>query len=859
LTCPERRTRTVPILAIAIAAGVIASAVSGTAQAPPAGPAPAGEIDLASVEMGGRVEWVTEEIRGDGSAANVIAHTAHYGWLGAWAFPQDIVFSFFSRQSALVAGVEVNPTSEANLASAKDVEIWTSVQSPTEGFTRVAAATLENKNVLQPLKFAPVEAKFVQLRILSSYAPNQRAVLSRVRILEGHKDGYTSILVRNPALAALTKGILPTPPVDAPGKLPPPGVAPTCSAPVPQAKSRFPQSQHVLLVEGYQGTQRAYVNNPYDLKEKNLSEPAVGGTTLRLISPDVLAPALLISEPLVDTVVLGQICDIGGRMSKEFKQALMTWVAAGHKLVIQDSDSCGQSPDYSFLPYPFKTVNPGSNGARGLAGILEDSTLVSSNKRDQSFINMPLWKDGPNDLGDTNVVIESDARWCGVMWSKNKLQKSGFGLAYAHFGRGLIIYDGFDFDQAATAQYRKLVAQELTQPFDPDYLSCSNPLGGFTITTGSDLKSQLMTPGTTYTYPLSILGNFGYSGRVTLEASISPPDAAVTAKLASTIADLTTVDEASTTLTVAAGAGASVKGKTVTVRGRDAAGKVNLACLQLPERTTGGLTVVSGLRKDKKPTKNLEIILDASGSMKALLGKKTRWATALDVLADVVGKLPADYSVGLRTYGHRMPSTSPKTCTDTELVAPVAPLDRVRLMTVARQLRPRGETPLVYSILQTPDDLKAAGGGTVILITDGEESCKGDILAAAKTLKDSGLNLSLNIVGFTLKSAQAQAALGGLAEAMGGRYYAADSGAALGRALLLAAVDQLPYRILDAKGVEVDKGTAGVNGKHELLPGDYTVVVSAGDESLKVPVMLALRRDVSITVGIKDDKLVVEK
>jgi hypothetical protein len=310
-------------------------------------------------------------------------------------------------------------------------------------------------------------------------------------------------------------------------------------------------------------------------------------------------------------------------------------------------------------------------------------------------------------------------------------------------------------------------------------------------------------------------------------------------------------------LTVVAGAGASVKGRVVTVRGRDSAGKVNLTCLQLPERTTGGLTIASGLRKDKKPTKNLEIILDASGSMKILLGKKTRWATALDVLGDVVAKLPADYSVGLRTYGHRESALSPRTCKDTELVAPVAPLDRARLMTVARGLRPRGETPLVYSILQTPGDLKSAGGGSVILITDGEESCKGDIAGAAKTLKDSGLNLSLNIVGFTLKSAQAKAALGGLAESMGGRYYAADSGAALGRALLLAAVDQLPYRILDAKGEEIDKGVAGVAGKHELPPGDYTVVVSAGDELLKVPVTLALRQDVSITVGIKDDRLVV--
>jgi hypothetical protein len=823
------------------------------AQAPATSAAP---FDLVAVENGGRVEWVTEEMRGDGSAANVIAHTTHYGWLGGESLPEEIVFSFFSRQSALVAAVEVNPASEFNLATAKDVEIWTSVQSPTEGFTRVAAVTFENKNVLQPVTFAPVEAKFVKLRILSTWAKN-RPVLSRVRILEGQHDGYTSILVRNPALAALARGVLPTAPADAPRKLPPPEIAPTCSVPAATGSPRFSQSQRVLIVEGSQGTQRAFVANPYDVKEKNLEEPAMGGVTLRLISPDVLAPAALISEPLIDTVVLGQICRIGERMSKPFKQALMAWVAAGHKLLIQDSDSCAESPDYSFLPYPLKTVNPGASGARGLAGILESSPLVSSSKRDSSFIDMTAWKEGPNDLGDSNVVVEWDQRWCGAMWSKNKLQKSGFALAYAHYGRGLIIYDGFDFDQAANAQYRKLVAQQVRLGFDPDPLSCSNPLGGFTIATGNDLKSQLMAPGATYTYPLSIWGNFGYSGKVALEAIITPADPAVTATLASTVADLTATDEAATTLTVVAGPDASVKGKVITVRGRDAAGKVNLACLQLPERRTGGLTIASGLRKDKKPTKNLEIILDASGSMKALLGKKTRWATALDVLNDVVGKLPADYSVGLRTYGHRESSLSPRTCKDTELVAPVAPLDRARLMTVARALRPRGETPLVYSILQTPGDLKSIGGGSVILITDGEESCKGDIAGAAKTLKDSGLDLSLNIVGFTLKNALAQKALSGLAESMGGRYYAADTGAALGRALLLAAVDQLPYRILDAKGGEIDKGVAGVNGKHELPPGDYSLVVSAGDESLKVPVTLALRQDVSITVGIKDDKLVV--
>jgi len=366
-----------------------------------------------------------------------------------------------------------------------------------------------------------------------------------------------------------------------------------------------------------------------------------------------------------------------------------------------------------------------------------------------------------------------------------------------------------------------------------------------------------MAAGHTYTYPLSVLGNFGYTGTIALDAALTSPDPAITVRLDRATADLTKVDEATASVTVTASPAASLTSKVVAVRGKDAAGKMNVLCLELPERTTGGLTITSGL--EDKPRKTLEIILDASGSMKLPLGKKTRWATAQEVLADVVAKLPADYQVGLRTYGHREASTSPQSCTDTELVVPVGPLDSAGLLAAARQLRPRGETPLVYSALQTPSDLNGSAGAIVVLITDGEESCKGDFAAAAKTLKDSGVDVRLNIVGFTLSNVKAQADLKGLAQSTGGRYYSAQNGAQLSRALLLAAVDQVPYRVLDAKGIEIVRGVAGLDGKHELAPGSYTVVLTAGDESLKVPVSLALRQDVALRVVIKDDRLAVEQ
>jgi hypothetical protein len=844
-----------------------ATAVAIGAQAPAPDSVPVG-FDLAAAENGGRIEWASAQNRAgaQGLAINLIAMTTHAGWIGRQRAEEEIVFSFFNSQRALVSSVHVNPVTRDYTDRPKDVEVWVSTEG-IDGFTRVAAATLDNEDRLQAIAFEPVQARFVKLRILTTNAPlpNHKpgdfaVAASRVRILEAERPGYLSMLARHPTLAALAKGIIPKPPAPALHPIESAAVAP-CSAPAgaPAPKPRFEQSRQVLIVTDDPNGYGAVQWKPTLFDEPVRGRFFVPGVEYTWIPPGAAAPAHLIADG-TDTVVFAQVCTIDQDLSPAFKQALLAWVAAGHKMIVQDSDYCAgpKTPKYPFMPYPFATVNPGAAGAAGEAGVLENSTLVSADGRSPAFIDTATWAGGPNDIGDSNVVVEYDRRWCGAMWAKNKLKKNGMALAYAHYGRGLIIYDGFDYDQMVNPTYQKLVAQELLQPFDPDNLPCSQPLGGFIITTRPEQKSQHMAANRTHTYPISVRGNYGYSGLIALQASLVPPDPAMTVKLDTTSADLREADESSVSLTVTAGPAATLTSKAVAIRGRDASGASNVLCLELPERRTGSIIVVSGLRPDKPATKNLEIILDASGSMKALLGKRTRWATAQAVLKDVVTKLPKDYSVGLRAYGHTLPSTNPGTCTDSALVVPVGPLNPDALLAAAGKLAPRGETPLVHSILQAPGDLKAVGGGTVILITDGEESCKGDFAAAAKALADAGMSLTLNIVGFTLQSVPAQAQLTTLAESTGGHYYGAPDGQALARAVLLAAVDRLPYRILAATGKEVAKGEAGRADAHELPPGGYTVVMTAADREVRTPVTLALAQDVTLRAVVKADILVLE-
>lgn len=272
---------------------------------------------------------------------------------------------------------------------------------------------------------------------------------------------------------------------------------------------------------------------------------------------------------------------------------------------------------------------------------------------------------------------------------------------------------------------------------------------------------------------------------------------------------------------------------------------------------TGALKIVKQ-EGDKPAARNLTIVLDVSGSMNAKLGDTTRWKTALGVLEEVVAALPEDLNVGLRVYGHRHSSKSAQTCKDTELVVPVEKLDRERIVKAAKRLKPRGETPLIHSILQAVGDLKASGGGSVVLITDGEESCKGDSKAAAEEIRASGVDVTLNIVGFTLTGETVVNELGALANSTGGRYYSAQDGSQLSRAVMLAALHRLPYDILNSSGKIVASGQTSELSR-ELPPGKYRIRIDALGQTLEDSLTIVPNQTTSMGLGVENDRFVIQR
>jgi len=200
------------------------------------------------------------------------------------------------------------------------------------------------------------------------------------------------------------------------------------------------------------------------------------------------------------------------------------------------------------------------------------------------------------------------------------------------------------------------------------------------------------------------------------------------------------------------------------------------------------------------PLPEVVLILDGSGSMQEPAGAQTKMDAARSVLEQVVPGMPKEVLLGLVAYGHRRA----KDCSDIEVLIPPGSSDRDGLLARIPSIRPTGMTPISAAITQVADSIKTRQGETtIILVSDGKETCGGDPCAAVKALKAAGARFILHVVGFDVTE-EDKAQLACIAEAGGGRYFgAADSSALL--AALQTVSKEIEEKVEKAKSTTVQK------------------------------------------------------
>jgi len=173
------------------------------------------------------------------------------------------------------------------------------------------------------------------------------------------------------------------------------------------------------------------------------------------------------------------------------------------------------------------------------------------------------------------------------------------------------------------------------------------------------------------------------------------------------------------------------------------------------------------------------IILDGSGSMWAQIDGKARIEIARETLNKVLEGVPEELELGFMSYGHREKGS----CDDIELLVPPAAGTGAAISKAAAGITPKGKTPISAAVQLAAEDLKyTEDKATVILITDGLETCEADPCALASALESQGVDFTTHVVGFGLTDEEGKQ-VACLAKNTGGKYIAAGDEAALTEAL----------------------------------------------------------------------------
>ncbi len=181
------------------------------------------------------------------------------------------------------------------------------------------------------------------------------------------------------------------------------------------------------------------------------------------------------------------------------------------------------------------------------------------------------------------------------------------------------------------------------------------------------------------------------------------------------------------------------------------------------------LTIAAATTAPAQEAPRAMLILDGSGSMWGQIDGMAKIGIARDAIAGMLDGWQEGRELGLMAYGHREQGN----CSDIETLQAPAPLDREAFDDLLDGITPLGKTPLTEATRQAAEALSYTDApATVILVSDGRETCNADPCAAAETLEDTGTDFTAPVIGFDVDSA-AQADLSCLAEATGGMYLAA--------------------------------------------------------------------------------------
>lgn len=178
-------------------------------------------------------------------------------------------------------------------------------------------------------------------------------------------------------------------------------------------------------------------------------------------------------------------------------------------------------------------------------------------------------------------------------------------------------------------------------------------------------------------------------------------------------------------------------------------------------------------------------ILDFSNSMSEYLDGRRKVDLMIDTMRKILTEISPNISVGLRVYGHRTGFTPFEACRASSLISPINPENGFNIQNRLSEIKPRGMTPITYSLKQAVknDFLGFTGKKHIILLTDGGENCDESPCKYVMELIQIRKDVTIDVIAFNIDDEDDLAQLECTSMVTSGKFYNAQTAAELARSL----------------------------------------------------------------------------
>ena len=148
-----------------------------------------------------------------------------------------------------------------------------------------------------------------------------------------------------------------------------------------------------------------------------------------------------------------------------------------------------------------------------------------------------------------------------------------------------------------------------------------------------------------------------------------------------------------------------------------------------------------------------------------------------EAVFSILPKISPDTKIGMRVYGHTCNLLAYNACRSSELVVPLGYNNRENIVSEMNRLRPKGMTPITYSLKQAVKKDLAGYDGIkhIILLTDGGENCDESPCDYAISLVKQRRDIKIDVIAFDVNDSDDLAQLKCTADVTGGMFNQANT------------------------------------------------------------------------------------